>query len=142
MCESLSILRSDAMPRAIQEKKPQPTLTKEKKTPARRSSKDHDAGGPGNPHARHCARMLALFRSCISDEEMVALIRKLYEKAAAGDTSAAKIILNYKIGKPAPAPNPDQIDQDEWEHYQRDTINLEEMQKVLGSLPSKVGNDI
>src|SRR5262249_45819325 len=27
-------------------------------------------------------------------------------------------------------------------HFQRDAINLEEMQQVLGSLPSKVGNDI
>jgi hypothetical protein len=86
--------------------------------------------------------MLALFRSCISDEEMIAIIRKLHEKAAAGDTSAAKLIFSYKIGKPAPAPNPDQIDRDEWDQYKRDTINLEEVQKVLGSLPAKVGNDI
>jgi hypothetical protein len=56
--------------------------------------------------------------------------------------SAAKLILSYKLGKPAPAPNPDEIDRDEWEHYQRDTINLQEVQQVLGSLPSRVGNDI
>src|SRR5947208_2550491 len=48
-------------------------------------------GGPGNPHARHCARMLELFRNAISDEEMFRLVRKLFEKAEAGDTSAAKI---------------------------------------------------
>src|SRR5258708_21721176 len=73
---------------------------------------------------------------------MVAIIRMLVEKARAGDVSAAKLLLSYKLGKPAPAPNPDQIDRDEWEHYQRDAINLEEVQQVLGSLPSKVGNDI
>jgi hypothetical protein len=56
--------------------------------------------------------------------------------------SAAKLLLSYKLGKPAPAPNPDQIDRDEWEHYQRDTINLQEVQQVLGSLPARVGNDI
>src|SRR5262249_7628441 len=37
-------------------------------------------------------------------------------KAADGDISAAKLILSYKLGKPAPAPNPDEIDRDEWEH--------------------------
>jgi hypothetical protein len=86
--------------------------------------------------------MLALLRASISDEEMVAIIRKLVEKACAGDVSAAKLIMSYKLGKPAAAPNPDEIDRDEWEHYQRDTIHLDEVQQVLGSLPARVGNDI
>jgi hypothetical protein len=86
--------------------------------------------------------MLALLRASISDEEMVAIIRALVEKARDGDVSAAKLILSYKLGKPAPAPNPDEIDRDEWEHYQRDTIHLQDVQQVLGSLPSSVGNDI
>jgi hypothetical protein len=111
------------------------------RTPDGRFARDNP-GGPGNPHARHCARMLALLRASISDEHMVAIIRKLVEKALAGDVSAAKLILSYKLGKPAPAPNPDEIDRDEWEHYQRDTINLQEVQQVLGSLPARVGNDI
>jgi hypothetical protein len=106
-----------------------------------RFAKDNP-GGPGNPHARHCARILALLRASISDEEMVAIIRALVVKAVDGDTSAAKLILSYKLGKPAPAPNPDEIERDEWEHYQRDTINLEDVQQVLGSLPSSVGNNL
>src|SRR4051794_4411025 len=68
-----------------------------------------NSGGPGNPHARHCARMLALLRTSISDDEMVAIIRMLVEKARAGDVSAAKLIMSYKLGKPGPAPNPDEI---------------------------------
>jgi hypothetical protein len=139
------------MPRTARTKKVRPTLTAEDTTPAKRSTKGHAAdgkfiagnpGGPGNPHARHCARMLALLRTCISDEDMIAIIRALVEKAKKHDTSAAKILFSYVIGKPAEAPNPDQIDRDEWEHYQKDTINLQEMQQVLGSLPAKVGNDI
>jgi hypothetical protein len=106
-----------------------------------RFAKDNP-GGPGNPHARHCARMLALLRASISDEEMVAIIRALVAKAVEGDIGAAKLIMSYKLGKPAPAPNPDEIDRDEWEHYQRDTINFEDVQQVLGSLPSSVGNDL
>jgi len=128
------------------EKPSRPTLTKASpscndRTPDGRFAKDNP-GGPGNPHARHCARMLALLRASISDEEMVAIIRMLVTQALAKDVSAAKLVLSYKLGKPAPAPNPDQIDRDEWEHFQRDAINLEEVQQVLGSLPSKVGNDI
>jgi hypothetical protein len=98
--------------------------------------------GPGNPHARHCARMLDLFRTCISDQDMVHLFRVLYEKAMHGDVSAAKLVLAYKIGKPAPCPNPDAIDRDEWDHYQQDAIEPREMELVLGSLPTRVGNDL
>src|SRR6267154_638181 len=128
------------------EKPSRPTLTEPSPTPTDRTpdgrfAKDNP-GGPGNPHARHCARMLALLRASISDEEMVAIIRMLVEKALAKDVSAAKLLLSYKLGKPAPNPNPDQIDRDEWEHYQRDTINLQEVQQVLGALPARVGNDI
>jgi hypothetical protein len=111
------------------------------RTPDGRFAKNN-SGGPGNPHARHCARMLALLRASISDEEMVSIIRMLVEKAQGGDVSAAKLILSYKLGKPGPAPNPDEIDRDEWEHFQRDTIKLDEVQQVLGSLPARVGNDI
>jgi hypothetical protein len=99
-------------------------------------------GGPGNPHARHCARMLDLFRTCISDEDMVHLYRVLYDKAMKGDVSAAKLVLAYKIGKPSPCPDPDAIDRDEWDHYQQDAIEPKEVRQVLGSLPSRVGNDI
>jgi hypothetical protein len=98
--------------------------------------------GPGNLHARHCARMLAIFRDSVSDEEMYRLFRMLYEKAEAGDVGAAKLILSYKVGKPLSAPNPDSIDRDEWEHYQQDAVDSDAMKQVLGSLPTRVGNDI
>jgi hypothetical protein len=86
--------------------------------------------------------MLELFRNSISDGEMVQIYRVLYEKAANGDTSAAKLIVAYKIGKPLPAADPDSIDRDEWEHYQKDAVEPEAMKSVLGSLPARVGNDI
>jgi hypothetical protein len=86
--------------------------------------------------------MLDLFRTCISDEDMIHLYRVLYDKAMKGDVSAAKLVLAYKIGKPAPCPDPDAIDRDEWEHYQQDAVEPEEARQVLGSLPSRVGNDI
>jgi hypothetical protein len=61
--------------------------------------------------------MLARLRASISDEEMVAIIRALVAKAVDGDIGAAKLIMTYKRSKPASAPNPDEIDRDEWEHY-------------------------
>ena len=101
-----------------------------------------NAGGPGNPHARHCARMLQAFRENITEDEMLQICRMLFVKAVGGDVSAAKIILSYKIGKPLPAPHPDSIDRDEWDHYQNDAIRAEEMKLAMSSLPTHAGNDI
>ena len=101
-----------------------------------------NAGGPGNPHARACARMLQAFRDNITEEEMLQICRMLFVKAVGGDISAAKIILSYKIGKPLPAPHPDSIDRDEWDHYQSDAIREQEMKRVMTSLPTQAGNDI
>jgi hypothetical protein len=86
--------------------------------------------------------MLELFRNCISDDEMVQLFCMLYTKAIDGDVSAAKLVLAYKLGKPLDCPNPDAIDRDEWDHYQQDAIEPNEMQQVLSSLPTRVGNVI
>jgi hypothetical protein len=102
----------------------------------------NNAGGPGNPHARHCARMLEMFRNSITDDEMFALCRVLFERAITGDMNALKMIFQYKLGKPLPAPNPDMIDRDEWDHFQKDAMTLDEMKKVLGQLPSRIGNAI
>jgi hypothetical protein len=99
----------------------------------------NNAGGPGNPHARHCARMLEMFRNSITDEEMFALSRVLFERAITGDMGALKMIWQYKLGKPLPAPHPDRIDRDEWDHFQKDAMTLDEMRKVLGQLPSRIG---
>ena len=133
------------------EKEPQPTLTGEPSSTDNASPNGRgaggqfvkgNAGGPGNPHARACAKMLQAFRDNITEEEMLQICRMLFVKAVGGDISAAKIILSYKIGKPLPAPHPDSIDRDEWDHYQNDAIREEEMKTVMSSLPTQAGNDI
>ena len=147
--KSLKGARSQA---AAGETEPQQTLAEEQQAGADKAGpKERDtegkftkgnSGGPGNPHARACAKMLEVFRNAISEQEMVELCRMLYLKAVGGDISAAKIILSYKIGKPLPAPHPDSIDRDEWDHYQEDAIREEEMKLALSSLPTRAGNDI
>ena len=137
---------------ATEEPEPQPTLTEDQQAEASKSGpkgRDTDgkytkgnSGGPGNPHARACARMLQAFRDNITEEEMLQICRMLYVKAVGGDISAAKIILSYKIGKPLPAPHPDSIDRDEWDHYQNDAIHEKEMKRVMTALPTQAGNDI
>jgi hypothetical protein len=86
--------------------------------------------------------MLEIFRCAITDEEMYALCRVLFDRASTGDMNALKMIFQYKMGKPQPAPNPDLLDRDEWDNLQKDGMTNEEMKQALTRLPSRVGNQI
>ena len=139
------------MTRTPATKKPLPTPTAEHPASSQFTAKDRDSngrfakdnrGGPGNPSARHCAACSTCSGPAISEEEIVGLCRVIFQKAMNGDVSAAKLVLAYKIGKPLPCPDPDSIDRDEWDHYQQDAIEPDEMKQVLNSLPARVGNDI
>jgi hypothetical protein len=86
--------------------------------------------------------MLEIFRCAITDEEMYALCRVLFDRASTGDMNALKMIFQYKMGKPQPTPNPDLLDRDEWDNLQKDGMTNEEMKQALTRLPSRVGNQI
>jgi hypothetical protein len=101
-----------------------------------------NAGGPGNPHARHCARMLAMFRTLIDEDKLAALILMLYPKALSGDVGATKLVLNYTVGKPGAAPEPDGIERNEWNRFQETALRHEEIKDLLSTLPSNVANEI
>ncbi|HEV8059690.1 MAG TPA: hypothetical protein VGP68_07445 [Gemmataceae bacterium] len=152
--------KDEQIPSTLTEAEPQPSLTdnrpqlasaNDEAAPEEGVTKGRDAngkfaagnrGGPGNPHARHCARMLEIFRNTISEEDFIRVVRKLLEKAEAGDTSAAKILVSYVVGKPLAAPHPDSIVRDEWDHFQNDAMKQRELAVVMNSLPTHVGNDV
>ena len=72
-------------------------------------------GGPGNPFGRHVAWNRRLILTAISDEEVIALVRKVYGAAMEGDIPATKLLLQYLVGKPQVGSNPDRVDHEEWE---------------------------
>jgi hypothetical protein len=68
----------------------------------------------GNPNARKMAALRAALLEAVTVERMKALGEKLYERAMAGDSAAAKLLLAYAIGKVPEAVNADRLDLDEW----------------------------
>ena len=73
-------------------------------------------GGPGNPFARQTAALHSAFLQRATPQDMKAIADKLIEQAKAGNVVAAKLVLQYTIGKPAPSVQPDKLDAEEWEH--------------------------
>ncbi|MFO0846785.1 MAG: hypothetical protein U0797_31210 [Gemmataceae bacterium] len=74
-------------------------------------------GGPGNPFARRVAQMRSLALEAVPDEDLTAILKKMVELAKEGDVPAAKLVLQYTLGKPVSQPHPDRIDRDEMQAW-------------------------
>ena len=90
-----------------------------------------NAGGPGNPFARQTAALRQALLDAVTAEDMQAVARALIESARQGNVQAAKVLLGYTIGKPAPPPEPDLLDAQEWQGYKETAGMLQDMPKLL-----------
>ncbi|HZY85156.1 MAG TPA: hypothetical protein VFE78_10020 [Gemmataceae bacterium] len=78
-----------------------------------------NAGGPGNPFARQVAALRSALLGRVTAEDVEAVAGELIRQAKEGNLAAAKLLLSYTLGKPAPAVDPDTLDWQEWENYRR-----------------------
>jgi hypothetical protein len=98
-------------------------------------------GGPGNPFARQVAAMRQELFGALTREDIATIARAMIDKAKAGDVAAARLVLQYTLGRPAAAVDPDRLDEMEWQQWQREqaTGNYDE---VWVSLHASTANDI
>jgi hypothetical protein len=73
----------------------------------------HNTFARGNPANRKLAAARRLVMDAVSDDELVALVRKMYQDAVAGDAAARQLLLAYLVGRPGKVVNPDRVDLDE-----------------------------
>jgi hypothetical protein len=89
-------------------------------------------GGPGNPFARQVAAFRQEFMAAVTGEDIAVIVRALIEKAKAGDVAAARLVLQYTLGKPAATVDPDRLDEMEWEQWQRENIGTDSDKVWMG----------
>jgi hypothetical protein len=109
-------------PRSGEVRRPAPSADAETSPSANGVSGPHSngqsvTGDPRNPFARQVAALRQAALDAVSPDDIRAILAKMVTHARLGDISAAKLVLAYAIGKPQPAPNPDRVDVDEWEHF-------------------------
>ena len=92
--------------------------------------------GPGNPYNRQVAAYRAMVLECVTEEKLRAMVNKFMEMAAEGNIAAGRLILPYILGKPAPAPDPDKLDMQEWQGYREAVTMMQELPN-LATFPSK-----
>ena len=90
----------------------------------------NNMGGPGNPFARQVATLRKALINAITPENMQKIANKLIELAEQGNIQAIKLLLAYAIGKPQPAPSPDQLDTEEWNIFREQASMQQEMPRL------------
>jgi hypothetical protein len=86
-------------------------------------------GGPGNPYGQRVALLRGAFLDALQPEDIRAVALALLLKAQSGDLTAAKLLLQYSLGKPIAHLPPGNNDDAET----RDPERLEEM---LSNIPT------
>jgi hypothetical protein len=74
-----------------------------------------NAGGPGNPFYRRQAEFRRAALELFTPEDVMSLLRVMLALGRNGDVAAAKVFLEYVVGKPHKAPDPDRADHHEWQ---------------------------
>jgi len=95
-------------------------------------------GGPGNPFARQVAALRQELLNCVTLERIKKVACVLLEKAESGDVAAIKLLLQYTLGKPAPSPDPDQMDMDEWRNLRQSSCPPAQFNAVVDGFPADV----
>ena len=63
-----------------------------------------NAGGPGNPSARHATKLRLAAQAAVSPDHMGALMRKVLRMALEGDLQAMRIVFERTLGRPGDSP--------------------------------------
>jgi len=95
-----------------------------------------NAGGPGNPFARHVAKLRAALINSVSVADMEQLADDLRIQAKLGNVTAIKLLFLYVLGKPPQPVNPDTLDIEEWKQlFQPIPQIMKEMPQAMMSVP-------
>jgi hypothetical protein len=120
-------------------------------TPATETPSQHDAngrfvrgnaGGPGNPFGRQVAELRRALLDAVTSDKLRQLVDALLERAIAGDNAAARLVLQYALGKPAQAVEPDRVDVDEYRLREESAIPPGQWLPMMQLLPADTINTL
>jgi hypothetical protein len=100
-------------------------------------------GGPGNPFARHVAKLRSALVECVTEEDIRQIAQGLRVSARLGHLPSIRILFMYVLGKPSGAVNPDTLDIDEWRQLVQPLARITaELPEALMSVPADTAADM
>jgi hypothetical protein len=94
--------------------------------------------GSGNPYARRVAMLRRAMLSIVKPNDLQAIIVKLILLGCGGDVAAARLVLQYTLGKPSESLDPDTLDLQELELAKQRLAFKPELPDILDGLPPRV----
>ena len=101
-------------------------------------------GGPGNPLARQIGRLRSALHEALTVEDMARVVRAMLKRAQAGDVAAARLCLEYAIGKPMQGSVAAALDAECAQQLSQDALSaltVEEQVTLLGLLEKAKGHE-
>jgi hypothetical protein len=80
-------------------------------------------GGPGNPYVRQVARLKSALYEALTQDDIRAVVQRMRDKALAGDVAAARLLLEYGLGKPLPGALASAIDAAAADRWSQDKLS-------------------
>ena len=99
-------------------------------------------GGPGNPFARQVAALRQTLLNRATQKDFEEIADELIKKAKTGDVAAIKLLFQYTLGKPAPSPDPDGLDVDEWHKLKQYSCPPAEMTTIFNGFPADMACNV
>ncbi len=76
----------------------------------------------------------------VSEADLAEIMRELVALAKQGDVGAAKLVLQYAVGKPAAVAEPDRMEIEEWNLHKESVVMGNDMELIRVGASAKVGN--
>ncbi len=99
-------------------------------------------GGPGNPFSRQVAAAHKAVLDTVTVEKMCAVMDAMVERARKGTVAAAKLVMQYSLGKPAPAVEPDRLEIEEYKLRTESAVPAHVWGPMLQHLQARNVNEI
>jgi hypothetical protein len=100
-------------------------------------------GGPGNPFARHVAKLRSALVECVSEEDIRQIAKGLLFIAKVGHLPSIRVLFMYVLGKPSGAVNPDTLDIEEWRQLVQPLARIAaELPQTLMPVPAATATDM
>jgi hypothetical protein len=98
-------------------------------------------GGPGNPHARRVAATRRVFFD-VAEPLLPVIVRQICEQALRGDRVSQRLVIEYLLGRPAAASDPDRVDVEERQLASESAVPLGELlQQQIDTIPAEAANE-
>src|SRR5262245_37656038 len=111
-----------------------PALASSEPTPVSSTAAGREPA-PGRPFASRASVLRLAIMDAVTQDDVRGLTRRLVAEGLAGDKASVRLLWQYAIGKPGPAPDPDRLAYEEWRAQQEAALPLGQFVQATGDLP-------